>query len=545
MAVTGVRKTLNRRTVLRGLAAAAGVTGLSLPASAAWGAPKIGAAAESASTRDYSTRETYDWLIATVGSAAAIPNRTPANEQGFWAWNLAPVLRTYPLAYRAWNDTRYLDALIADADLLLSERDNVRGVNEYRGLSLPNWRQGGQYTTGSVEIPDQLGAPVLRIREGYLGPNDGSRGTATISSGTSPGRFNLTVTTSNNTTSTFTNLTLDPTSADYIVPRLYWDSPNLAIATAVDIRTTPATGDLPKFGTYAVTADFNYNLVDTGVMVLALAEFAALVAASPSLQRRKSSTSYSGRNRVVDYAEKAEEYAVAVAAALAVHDAEWRENTSGEGWYIIDPESPQGWAGADRPHNQNLAVGAAYIYLATATGDVAYRDRAEMLFRRFKNDLILTTSGAYVWHYNDRGGWFFSGWTAEDHISQRIPAKRGYQPVEDIGHATLDLACVATAARNNVIFNAQDMQRFANTFTQNIAPRDPTTGQIQVTQRVDGTGTPAPFNTRAGSFGLLRPWSELAYDTALEIFDIQQPGAGRASLADSIGTLATFGSGNL
>lgn len=524
-------KALTRRTVLGGLAAAIGGAGLGLTASSA------------AAARDYSTQGTYDWLLATVGPASAMPNRSPANELGTWAWQLSPILRTYPLAYRAWGESRYLDALIADADLLLSERDSVRGVTDYRGLSLPNWRQGGTYTTGSVAIPGTSAAPVLRLRTGYTGPADGTRGTVRVSAGSAPDLFTLLVTMVNNSTSQYVDLSLDPSSANYVVPRLYWDSPNAARATAVDLRDVPAAGQLPAFGTFPITTDFHYNLVDTGVLVQALAEFAAIVKASSVLRRSRPSSAVSGRSRVTDYDAKADEYIPAATAALAVHDFEWRENSSGEAWYVLDPDGPQGWAGADRPHNQNIAIAAAYLHLANATGNPAFRDRAAKLFRRFKNDLIVDANGAYIWYYNHRQGRFFTGWTAADHVSDRIPYARGYQPIEDIGHGILDLACASVAAKNAVVIDDIDMQRFAATFTENIATR--VDGKAQVALSVDGTGVPRAFDTRAGGFGLLRPWSQAAYDFALEIYNVGQQAAGRASIAESIGTLTTYGSGNL
>ena len=70
----------------------------------------------------------WDWYM----------NQSP--DQGHIAFGEAFVMKAYVLMYEATKDKRYLDDFIKVADSVLDRRDSVRGVKDYRGLSLPAWR---------------------------------------------------------------------------------------------------------------------------------------------------------------------------------------------------------------------------------------------------------------------------------------------------------------------------------------------------------------------------------------------------------------------
>jgi len=61
------------------------------------------------------------------------------------AWDESYLLRAYLFMYEATGDKQYLDEFTGHADTFLTRRDSVRGVKDYRGLSLPAWRSG-KYT---------------------------------------------------------------------------------------------------------------------------------------------------------------------------------------------------------------------------------------------------------------------------------------------------------------------------------------------------------------------------------------------------------------
>ncbi len=62
------------------------------------------------------------------------------NELGHLAFREAYVLQSYLLMYETYRDTGYLDKFVDHADSVLKQRDSVRQVTDYRGLSLPAWR---------------------------------------------------------------------------------------------------------------------------------------------------------------------------------------------------------------------------------------------------------------------------------------------------------------------------------------------------------------------------------------------------------------------
>lgn len=548
MTTRKLRRGVSRRSLLGG--AGAGILG---GLSGLWGA-QLGATAaplvaSEDEPRDYSTRATYDWFINSITPVSDLPRTFPADEAGFWTWQQSALMRTYPMAYRAWGDPHYLNKLIIDADLLLSERDTERGVVDWSGKSLPAWRHAYNWTAGSVDVPDAQGKPLLRLRIGVSpGPKNGKRGVATLTHDATPGRFTIVAVRESDKreTDTFTNLSLDPASPDYIVNRLYWAEPNLNRITALDLRTNPHDEVLPLVGEYLMTADFSYGYVDTGVIIQPLADFAATVMADRRLWHRPISAPRPGA-RPLTYRDKAEEYIAAAEAALGVHDHAWRDNSDGEGWYVILPEHPSSWAGSDLPHNQNLAIAKAYLLLANATNDSAHRDRAEALLRRFKNDITKNDSPntppddlpPFRWSYTDPSGLFYRGWTREDHVSNRIPYSRGYKVLEDISHATLDIAAAATGTRNGLVFTAADMRRFARTFNEKIVKLDKD-GKTIFSLDVAGAGTTGDLGL-AGDWARLGPWNQQVYDTALAVYNdnFQDLTPQRAQYAESVGVLAT------
>ncbi|MCL6639592.1 MAG: hypothetical protein K6T80_07955, partial [Firmicutes bacterium] len=85
------------------------------------------------------------------------------NESAQLAWGESYVMDAYVTMYEATGDTYYLDKFVTHAKGVLARRDSVRGVTDYRGLSLPAWRnnsytQNGEYAifaahTGMIVYP--------------------------------------------------------------------------------------------------------------------------------------------------------------------------------------------------------------------------------------------------------------------------------------------------------------------------------------------------------------------------------------------------------
>ena len=76
------------------------------------------------------------------------------NEAGYLAFREAYVMQAYLLMYETYRDTCYLEKFIEHADSVLKQRDSVRGVTDYRGLSLPAWRRTNEPGTPNPLILD-------------------------------------------------------------------------------------------------------------------------------------------------------------------------------------------------------------------------------------------------------------------------------------------------------------------------------------------------------------------------------------------------------
>ncbi|MFI6827147.1 hypothetical protein ACIBG5_08600 [Kribbella sp. NPDC050241] len=136
--------------------------------------------------------------------------------RGAVGWGEAYVLQSYLLMWEAYRDLYYLDKTIDHADHMLATRDSVRGVTDWRGLSLPAWRIYWPYSAGGLALADVLGRPSLRLRTAWTFAE--SLG-VTVSAGTNPGTFKITTYhRDNHVGRTHDNLTMDPTSADFAVP---------------------------------------------------------------------------------------------------------------------------------------------------------------------------------------------------------------------------------------------------------------------------------------------------------------------------------------
>jgi hypothetical protein len=105
------------------------------------------------------------------------------NDSGFLAFREAYVMQSYLLMYERYKDTKYLDKFVLHADSVLNQRDSVRKVTDYRGLSLPAWRHtdppndsnplilGGKYfhvavDTGVISYPYAWFAQIVKSNPG-------------------------------------------------------------------------------------------------------------------------------------------------------------------------------------------------------------------------------------------------------------------------------------------------------------------------------------------------------------------------------------------
>lgn len=120
---------------------------------------------------DYTARQTFDdWDRLFQQGGPGQPDQPNDNtnadgRSGMLAWSQSYVLLGLVRMYETYRDTYYLDRLVENIDQVLSVRDSVRGVTDYRGLSLPAWRADHPYTTGYTTLADSNGHPLLEVRQ--------------------------------------------------------------------------------------------------------------------------------------------------------------------------------------------------------------------------------------------------------------------------------------------------------------------------------------------------------------------------------------------
>lgn len=453
---------------------------------------------------NFGTQQTFDALDIMHKDA----HKYKTNEAGGLAWAESYIMMSYVAMYEATSDTKYLDKLISHADAVMRNRDSERGVLDYRGLSLPGWTASTEYSIGEIELLDDAQTPTLYLSVASTGSNNMTR--VTVTPAENPNYFNLTIENATNKyKETFSNITMNPSDARYAVKVIGasklsdpWGAVRLKVrdlnSDVADERRNPVA--VSKF----MNTPAYLWPVHQGMITYPMMAFARFVHESPTLQA----------NPV--YKAKADWYVQEVEKLMLLLDADWRENEQGEGWYAVEQGAPVWMDGVDEPFNHFLAVGRTMVHLAAVTGNPLWHDRVEKMARVFKNDLVLK-NGAYTWQYWWSKGYGSKGWSPKDQVSLNTPALQGRTVAEDISHGAIDLHFAYLCYRDNIVFDREDMVRFAKTFTQNMLTTKPD-GKPTLFQRVDGGGSKTVYDIYARHFVLLAEFDRQILTVYEELF---------------------------
>jgi hypothetical protein len=467
------------------------------------------------------------------------------NAEGALGWGEAYILTGYLLMYQATSDTYYLDKIIKQFDQVLQSRDSVRGIKDWRGLSLPGWQSSAHYTCNQVDLLDAVGKPTLQIRSARNKPANGNK--VTVAPGSKPGTFKIVVTRKEGAkepvVDEYDNLTMDPASEMFAPKRINYlfyemNGPKgfRTMTTAKDLRAKPSdAGDPAPGGPFALKSGAYLYAVQNGMLVTPITKFIRIVHDDPNLHQK--------------YKAKADAYLSAVDQCVNLFDHEWQEDSkSGEGWYIFGKGSPSEHEGAELPHNQYLALARPMLELAMLSPDsklrAKYLDRATKMAKTFKNDLTVGANGAYSWPYFWSKGWGYRGWTAKDNVSEYHPTSvwprmGGYKAPEDISHGVIDICFAVEAFRAGMgVFDRADMTRLAKTFTQNVLKRDDA-GVPTCAENVDGSGATGGRDVVAAGWTPLASFDRRIYESLAQIYETRKPKAG-SSLPMGMGYLNWF-----
>lgn len=474
----------------------------------------LAAAPARAAGIDYTARKTFDdWDRLFQQGGPGQPDQPNDNtnadgRSGMLAWSQSYNLLGLVRMYETYQDTYYLDRVVENVDQVLTVRDSARGVTDYRGKSLPAWRADHPYTAGFTILADSNGHPVLEVRQALSYAENTS---VNVLVGTQPDRFTLQlVNTFWNRSELYTDLSLDPASPDYAVKRIYDATPGPLYLTA---RALPGATGVPVPGTFPLKTKAAIFAVHTGMITYPIATFVRLVMSSPALLRR--------------YKSKAMQYLVACAAAVAVHDWEYRENELGEGYVVWPKGQPLPYDGCEQPINQSLALGQTLIELALVTRRPEYRRKVTAMARMFSRQLAVDPGDAYRWHYWPTDGLIYNGYaktgSPDTDVSVYTPAIGGAKQYEDISHGAIDVEFAVRAYRAGLGFTAADMARLARTYTRNVATTD-SAGLPAIHTTVAGTGTgAASVAHQAPRWMQVTPWDPEVHRHCLALYDRYQP----------------------
>lgn len=489
------------------------------------------------------SRATFDAVDQSINGGNG--NAAMTNAEGALGWGEAYLLNGYVLMYESTGDTYYLDKIVTHVDQVLQLRDSVRGIKDWRGLSLPGWQSSAHYTINQVDLLDASGRPTLQIRSARTKPANAN--SVIVTAGHVQGTFKIVVTRKESRAEAvidaYDGLSMEPSSEGFAPRRineLFLEVNGThgfrTMTTAKDLRAhVRDAGDPSPGGPFTLKSQAYLYAVQNGMLVFPITRFVRIVLGEARLYSK--------------YKAKADKYLVAVEQVVDLFDHEWRENEeTGEGWYVFGKGSPSEHEGAELPHNQYLALARPMLQLATLSPDAGrrarYRDRVIKMGRTFKNDLKRDKGGAYTWPYFWSKGWGYRGWTAADNVSEYHPASvwpsvAGYKAPEDISHGVIDVCFVVEAYKAGLgVFDREDMHRFTRTFLQNVSTRDGA-GMVTCNENVVGSGGKGGKDVIAAGWMPLAMHDRRIYESLRQLYELRRPTLG-SSLPMGLGYLNRF-----
>lgn len=442
------------------------------------------------------------WLVAFTPSPPAAISRERADEllaklpagdpwvrspdASTLAWNESPTLHALADMYEATNDPHYLEILARRGQQVLSHRDDRRNIADGSGKVRPGWSMASKYVVATGKLGDNIA--VRSTPSAY-------NNQTTVEVIPANGSFTVVV---NNKffkrKETFTGLSLDPSDARFVEKVIndpmapyscaageYTDKSNL-ISVKV-LKKGPLAAQTITLHPVPLAYSGYY-----GVIYQPMLRFAEHVKKNPALAS------------LVPVADSF------ILAATASYDdiiqRLWREGPGKNEGYFLTCEKGESFP-ADNvgaPFNFQARQVCAMLALHRLTGKKVYKEKAEKICRMFKNRLRYDQQNdLYQWNY-----WFepmtTTGWQPADNLSFNVKVFKPYAITEDVSHGILDIAMIAEATKQGVVFDNTDLKRFANTLLVNVMTPD----GCDMRRRVDGLGPAHP-----AYFNQLHGWLEL------------------------------------
>ncbi|MDX3234315.1 hypothetical protein PV392_01150 [Streptomyces sp. ME03-5709C] len=396
--------------------------------------------------------------LAGVNGPAVLPH----NETGVIGWGTSWRMQGHLVMAARTGRPVYAERLAELIDQVLLARDDIRGVSDFRGRSLPVWSSAHKFTAASAVLHDTDDRPALEVT---VCPPHARTAEVTVAAD-GDRHFRITVTGPGRADVDVAGMSLDASDerrADRVLYAVYEQR------TAVTARLVPSARPVPgprrlRPGTFPVRPAMVSLAAQTGMITYPVAGLVRLgrerpAAVPPSVRRR------------------ADDHLEAVDRAMRVHDEQWDTTDDGRGFYRWLPDEPVSFAGAELPTNEFLAMGRTAVQLAVVTGEARWRERAAAMARALHGDLAVT-DGVAVWPYWPGFGRVYQGWgptgSPKTDGSHFRPSYRAVTVPEDVTHALIDLdfLCLYHDAPGlPEVFTPADMRAVANTFARNAVER--------------------------------------------------------------------------
>jgi len=398
--------------------------------------------------------------------------RSDATASGDLGWGESGFLHRYIMCWFATRDAYWLDKIIDHFDRMIADLDDPDGDG------FLSWRDV-KYSVALVDISADGETHGLTVAT-----HNGDR---RVYVGKAGGRFVTGHTYAIQFLSRDRLRVVDTTGQKTLATVRYKPGMLLDVIPGVKLRIRGAGRADVRFVVRTTAPQPCEYQVHDGMVTYPVALFIEQVRNTPSLPRK--------------YRDKADEYlALLYKHFLLRWEKTWIEVPPDAGLYRFTGDPTQRFPGYSLPHNQYLALGRTWLVPADLKGFPGARlcaERARKTARYFKRNLRLTREGAYVWNYWDP-----------------LPGEDVGRHGEDRSHATIDIDFAIEAAHRGVVFNEEDLRRFARTYVDvmwNGDRVDPRFGK-----RVDTPKDGRPFWWRWIQLGEVdaRVWS-----LALAMFD--------------------------
>ena len=404
----------------------------------------------------------------------------------FNGWGFYEALEADVIMFELTNKTKYFERASKTIDNIFKNRDDSRGVLNYKGVSPPTWSCGSRYHFSKYLVRNNENTNVLEIKVYGIwaqGKNTGKRVRnedikISFSEGSKPNTFNIEFEDPTNlfynkshilalrNISVFKGKVLNEELKEFLNESIQIK----ILKPKMHISAKTITGFNPPSIMETIRADY---LVGVGILTRPITKFIKILQTHPAVQ------DIDKANKYIKYLEE----------TFAYHEKAWVSNGKNQGYYRISPNSPQTPNGVILPWNQQFTYLSAILGLYDVTGKNVYKDKVVKVLNYFKESALSykIEGNYYKWTY-----WLWPGHNA----------------IESTHYASIDTIFFYDAY-NKGLLDDVFMERITNTWVNIIKPN-------HLSDRIDGRIKPHKRRSDLGKVSFLAKWNNIILEKSIE-----------------------------